>query len=290
MRRLWAAAAAFVVCLVLSGVPSLAQGGIDPAVPSPVPDTTVDPNRELGRAGWYATISSLMTGRGRWDPVVVMLIARRLACESEPAGDQRSACALDVVREFRDAAELTANAEAGDTITRLLNGYCRALTGMDAAACRGVLGERSECDALADPAQRDLCQGYVIEADCETPTQTEKTTQACLFERATAAGSLFACALLQDADARHLCEARVKGSEASCQKLSRPDLVKRCRKALREGTTPSIEWLAGDEAKPEPEVPAEPEGPTETEAPGPEEEDPCADADPNDPICGLQDP
>jgi hypothetical protein len=290
MRRMWAASAATLVCLALSGVPALAQDDADPAVPSPVPETTVDPNRELGRAGWYAAISSLMTGPGRWDPVVVMLIARRLACESEPAGDQRSACALDVVREFRDAGDLTANAEAGATITRLLKSYCGGLTGMHAAACRGVLGELSECSSLADPLERDLCQGYVIEADCKTPTKAEKTTQACLFERAAAAGSLFACVLLEDEDARHLCEARVGRREASCQKLSRPDLVKRCRKALREGMTLSIEWLAGDEAKPEPEVPAEPEGPTETEAPGSEEENLCADADPNDPICGLQNP
>ena len=78
-----------------------------------------------------------------------------------------------------------------------------------------LLEDTSRCDALDKPAERDLCQAYVIEADCETPTQAEKTTQACLFERATAAGSLFACVLLEDEDARHLCEARVNGSETS---------------------------------------------------------------------------
>ena len=194
------------------------------------------------------------------------------------------------MREFRYAGDLTANPGAAAAITRLLRGECRLLTGMPAAACRGVLGELSECDSLTDDFERDLCHGYVIDAHCEIPTEAETTTQVCLFERAIAASSLVACALLKDADARHLCEARVGRSEASCQTLSRPDLVKRCRKALRGGATPSIEWLAGGEAKPEPEVPAEPKESAEAEAPGSEEENPCADADPNDPICGMQNP
>jgi hypothetical protein len=291
MRRLWAAGAAMVVCLALGGLPALAQDGADPAAPVADPGAEVDPDPELGRAGWFVTISSLIRfAGGAVDPVLGVVAARFEACTSEPAGDPLSACVLDVVREFRFAGDLTADSRAASAITWLLKRQCQRLTGMPAAACRGVLGELSECSSLKDDFERDLCQGYVIDAHCEIPTEAEKTTQACLFERAMAAGSLVACALLKDADARHLCEARVSGSEASCQKLSRPDLVKRCRKALRDGTTPSIEWLAGDKAKPGPEGPAKPEGPAEPEAPGSEEENPCADADPNDPICGMQNP
>jgi hypothetical protein len=290
MRNLWAATAALLLCLALGGLPALAQDGTDPAAPVADPDAKVDPNHELGRAGWFATIGSLVAGRGAVDPVLVVVVARLGACISEPAGDPRSACALDVVREFRYAGDLTANPGAAAAITRLLRGECRLLTGMPAAACRGVLGELSECSSLTDDFERDLCHGYVIDAQCEIPTEAEKTTQACLFERAMAAGSLVACALLEDADARRLCEARVGRSEASCQTLSRPDLVKRCRKALRDGTTPSIEWLTDGDAKPEPGVPVEPEERAEPEAPGSEEENPCTDADPNDPICGMQNP
>jgi len=52
---------------------------------------------------------------------------------------------------------------------------------------------------------------------------------------------------------------------------------------MRDGTTPSLGWLVGDES------PAESEAAAEAEAPG-SEEDPCADADPNDPVCGMQSP
>ncbi len=96
MRNLWAVTAALLLCLALGGLPALAQDGTDP-------DAKVDPNRELGRAGWFATIGSLVAGRGAVDPVLVVVVARLGACTSEPAGDPRSACALDVVREFRYA-------------------------------------------------------------------------------------------------------------------------------------------------------------------------------------------
>jgi hypothetical protein len=209
----------------------------------------------------------------------------------EPAGDAQSACQLDAVRESRFAAEVASSPGAAAAITRILRGQCAQLTGMHSGACRALLSGVHECASVTDAFERDLCQGYVIEADCETPTPAEFTIQACLFGRAMATGSLVACALLEDADARHLCEARVNGSAASCRRLSRPDLVRRCRQALRDGTTPSLTWLKGGDAAASPSPGASVgQKPAVASEPPTAEGDPCADAEPNDPICSLQDP
>jgi hypothetical protein len=209
----------------------------------------------------------------------------------EPAGDAQSACQLDAVRESRFAAEVASSPGAAAAITRILRGQCAQLTGRHGGACRALLSGVDECASVTDAFERDLCQGYVIEADCETPTPAEFTIQACLFGRAMATGSLVACALLEDADARHLCEARVNGSAVSCRRLSRPDLVKRCRQALRDGTTPSLTWLKGGDAAASPSPGASVgQKPAVASEPPTAEGDPCADAEPNDPICSLQDP
>ncbi len=289
MRGLRAVWVVVVGCLALVGAPAAAQDAGGSPAPAPLADADdqADPGRDLGRAGLLAVVAALAAGRGGTaDLPVVMLVARLGECTALPAGDARDACGVEVVRDLRYAAELTADARTAEVITRVLQGECRVLSQTNAATCRALLGDAGACDTVKDPAERDLCHGYVIEADCETPTSAERTTQACLFRRATAAGSLIACALLEDSDARHLCEAHVTGSRASCGKLSRPDLVARCREALRDGTAPTIDWLAGSEVSPVPVDAPGPGGSAASPSPG-SEEDPCANAKPNDPICGL---
>ena len=77
MRRLWAAGAAMVVCLALGGLPALAQDGADPAAPVADSGAEVGPDPELGRAGWFVTISSLIRfAGGAVDPVLGVVAAR----------------------------------------------------------------------------------------------------------------------------------------------------------------------------------------------------------------------
>ena len=174
-------------------------------------------------------------------PVGVIILTRIAACKAL-ADEQRAACVLELVREFRDMGGLEEGLEAW--IAEAFPGICERLpatpeTAFSRAACLALLKGAGACSAIADPGERALCHAYLAEADCEL-TKAGAPRDRCLFERAIAGGSTFACALIDGADARALCEAGVRKSEDACRRLSTRDLVDRCIEALARGEAPTM--------------------------------------------------
>jgi hypothetical protein len=174
-------------------------------------------------------------------PVGVIIVTRIAACKALP-DEQRAACVLELVREFRDIGSLEEGLEAW--IAKTFPGICERLpatpeTAFSRAACLALLQGASACAGVSDPGERALCHAYLAEADCAL-TRAGAPRDTCLFERAIAGSSTFACALIDGADARALCEAGVTKSEDACRRLSTQDMVDRCLGALAKGETPTM--------------------------------------------------
>lgn len=122
------------------------------------------------------------------DPTLAVTIARGVACASIPAGGRPGRVLPRGCASFRYVGGPLFRECDASRVTKRLAETCSKLTGMQAAARRGLLVGLGECDSMDDRFERDPCQGYVIAAECEIPTPVEKTTQACLFGRAMAAG------------------------------------------------------------------------------------------------------
>ncbi len=133
--------------------------------------------------------------------------------------DLRGACILSVVRQARGhvADDLLASAcEAG------AQGFQPVPAGsFYRAACVAVAkGTASSCDEImgdAEALEQDMCRGYLAEAQCVDGSVSDP--DGCYFDKALAGGSLFACAGIEDATLKVVCNAGVTGNAEYCKRI-----------------------------------------------------------------------
>jgi hypothetical protein len=161
----------------------------------------------------------------------------------------RGACILTLVRQAKGhvADDLLASACDGGA-----GGMQKVLPGtFNRATCMALAkGEPTACDEImndAEAVERDLCEGYLAQVQCLNGSMSDP--DGCLFDRALAGGSLFACAGIEDATLKIVCNAGVTGNVEYCKRLGDDkERVTACTEfvlAGKSGPLTPADWLGG---------------------------------------------
>jgi len=161
--------------------------------------------------------------------------------------DRYGACVLTMVRHFKghapDGEIQAACGGSGVTPVPLPAGSfygaaCRAVATGTASSCREITGDAAELE-------EDLCEGYLAEAQCTADSVSDPDN--CYFDKALAGGSLFACAGIEDATLKVVCNAGVTRNAEYCKRLGDDkERVAACTEfvlAGKSGPLTPADWL-----------------------------------------------